>query len=386
MRSDVWRRTAPDVAVATLAVGFGVVTTWRSWGHDGAPGWLSAGAVIGAGLAMAFARRLPVPVLGVLAVLLLVTDHYSPFAANPVQFLLLLGLGYVAFTCGWPTTIACYVVALVTTAVNLVDAGSGVSLTWWRVAGVLVVLAAPIAFGRYLAGLRAVAALNRARARETAERVQAEAAAARLAERARIARDLHDIVAHHVGAMVLRAGAAQYAGAPPPVAEALGDIRSTGTQVLEDLRGLLAVLRDPAAVEGAPSVSEPEAVMTEAVERSAAAGLRLSADIDPAAATAPMVVRATAARLVQEGLTNVLKHAGPGTDTRVTVTAATGTLTVEVVNDAPETSGPRPLPSTGYGLSGMRERVAMLDGHLEAGPTGTAGWRLSASIPYGSQR
>ncbi|MGH8792672.1 MAG: sensor histidine kinase, partial [Stackebrandtia sp.] len=224
---------------------------------------------------------------------------------------------------------------------------------------------------------------RREHAEEESRRHQAEAQAARMAERTRIARDLHDIVAHHVGAMVLRAGAAQYAGAPPLCAEALGDIRETGTRALEDLRGLMSVLRDPNAVEETLSVVDLDEVANSTVGRVSAAGLDVRLALDPAADSASSMTRAAAARVVQEGLTNALKHAGPGTRARVEVKVDEPNLLVLVENDAPA-SPTRQLPSTGYGVAGLRERVSLLGGRLDSGPGPRGGWRLAAEIPLRS--
>ncbi|MGW6505355.1 sensor histidine kinase, partial [Nonomuraea angiospora] len=206
----------------------------------------------------------------------------------------------------------------------------------------------------------------------------AQVRADQLAERERIARDVHDIVAHHVGAMVLRASAARYTAPDGPVADALSDIRETGHQVLQDLRDLLDLLRDP---ERQPDLlANPADVVRESAERMAAAGLVVDLQLDPATDRAPLIARASAARIVQEGLTNVLKHAGPGTQVRVSVTPSAEGLSVRIRNGRPPTVVER-LPSSGRGLAGMRERVRTLGGTLSAGPDGEGGWLLAASLP-----
>jgi signal transduction histidine kinase len=121
--------------------------------------------------------------------------------------------------------------------------------------------------------------------------------------------------------------------------------------------------------------------MRDAVARMAAAGLRVDLRIATEAVAAPLVVRASAARIVQEGLTNVLKHAGPEATAEIMVGMEKGAMTVEVRN-GPGTAGPgERLPSTGQGIAGMRERARALGGRLTAGPVEDGGWRLAASLP-----
>ncbi|MEV4303421.1 hypothetical protein [Nonomuraea sp. NPDC049624] len=180
--------------------------------------------------------------------------------------------------------------------------------------------------------------------------------------------------------MVLRAGAARYADPGGPSSQALTDIRDTGHQVLEDLRGLLDLLRDPGKQPDLPA--DPATVMRQSAERMSAAGLLVELDIDPEVARAPLLARVSAARIVQEGLTNVLKHAGAGTWVRVSLTAAPGGLAVKVRNGPPP-AAPLGLPSSGQGLRGIRERAHALGGTLTAGPAEDGGWLLTVLLPTG---
>jgi signal transduction histidine kinase len=211
--------------------------------------------------------------------------------------------------------------------------------------------------------------------------------AIRLAERARIAGDLHDLVAHHVSAIALQAGSARYAATHAPDLEqrlsvAVGSLRSIHTsagQALVDLRSLLRVLRSPSEQE---SLVDPERMIADAVDRSRSAGLRVVARVDDGTVGAPLTLRVTAARVVQEALTNALKHAGPGAEVETTVDFDESGLWVEVANSGPTGVHPT-LPASGYGLAGMRERVEILGGTLAAGPTGAGGWRLRVTLPLG---
>jgi len=205
--------------------------------------------------------------------------------------------------------------------------------------------------------------------------------------RRELGNDLHDIVAHHVGAMTLRASSGRLAidacGDVAVAAAALSDIAETGRRLLEELRGLLAVLQDPAAEEAA-LVIEPKAAIADAVARVAAAGVPVTFDLDPALAGTSLLVRTTAARVVQEALTNVLKHAGPGTPTRLTTRVEPPhILWIRIENEEPIEPPPTPaaLPVSGHGLAGMRNRVAMLGGMLTAGPSKKGGWTVAVALP-----
>nr|WP_240942564.1 histidine kinase [Planosporangium thailandense] len=264
-----------------------------------------------------------------------------------------------------------------------------------RIVVIGVFLAAPVAFGRYLRGVRQAARVAEERARDAERRRVAETRAARLAERAHLARDLHDIVAHHVSAIAVHAGTAQFAAAHADseargrdeAVRALEGIRHTAGQALAELHELLRALRESEAPDdrgsngnGAGLTVEPEAMIVDAVERGRVSGLDIDARIDDRCAQAPLAVRVTAARVVQEALTNALKHAGPGATVRTWVGVDDQALRVEVADSGPVGDRP-PLPASGYGLTGMRERAAVLGGALTAGPTGAGGWRLSMWLP-----
>ncbi len=317
-------------------------------------------------------------------------DQYVPRTGNSLQLLALVALGVFATRAAWPWVAAAYALTCSVAAIVVVD--DPADITPFRVLALMMMVTAPVAIGRYV-GVR------QAQARHAAELTAERDRAGRLAERERIAREVHDIVAHHVGAMVLRASAAQYAGAEGPAAEALADIRDTGHRVLEDLRGLLAVLRDPDEALGpdldgdlmlANMLADPGDVLRDAVSRMSAAGLRVDLRLAPEVERAPLVVRASAARIVQEGLTNVLKHAGPGARAEVHVAMRPDALTVEVRNGPGTSRPPDVLPSHGQGIAGMRERARAFGGHVTAGPAEGGGWRLAASLPVpresGSER
>lgn len=367
----------PDILLAGGGVADTVLSTWTTWHSSSLPVWVVGMFAVFGGLSLGVARRLPGMVFLFQGALLFAADTYLQEVANTCLILTLIALGVFAMrVASWIWTAAAYFAGCLLAAVAVVEPGTEV--TPFRTAVLMALVATPIAIGRYLGARQAAAAAERLRSSQSARLAVAQVRADQLAERERIAREVHDIVAHHVGAMVLRASAARYAAPDGPVADALSDIRDTGHQVLEDLRGLLDLLRDP---DRQPDLlADPADVVREAAERMSAAGLLVDLELDPASDGAPLVARASAARIVQEGLTNVLKHAGPGTKVRVSVASAADGLAIEIRNGRPPTVMDR-LPSSGRGLAGMRERVKALGGTLRAGPDEDGGWLLAASLP-----
>lgn len=218
---------------------------------------------------------------------------------------------------------------------------------------------------------------------ELRTRHDADQRAALAAERARIARELHDVVAHGVSIMVLQAGAARMVldAHSDGVREPLLAIESAGRQALEDLQRMLGVLRDP---DGGDARREPPASLaqlSELVERLRRAGLEVSLHVAGEPAALPDGVDHCGYRVVQEGLTNILKHAVGATAT-VRVTHGATAVHIEVADDGGSpSSGLEPLPDSELGLVGLRERLALYDGTLTAGPTEQGGWRLTADMP-----
>lgn len=385
--SRPWR---VDVLLGLVGVALGLTNGLLGWADSGdVP--VAVGLATAAGVILAGVRRWPWPVLLVECVLLVVTDRLAPTNSGIAQIGLAIGLAVVAYHERWPGTGLAFVLSFAATLVDVIDPGTQQLLLGRqavvRVLAIAALVAAPIAFGRYLRGQRRAAQVAEERAREMEARRAVETRAARLAERTSIARDLHDIVAHHVSAIALRAGSAQYAarhtGGVDEAVQALGELRATAGRALDELRELLEVLRDPEAVESDAVLVEPEQVLGEAVQRIRAAGMTVRLDVAEPVATAPLVVRTTAARLVQEGLTNSLKHAGAGATVSVRLHTDRGALLVEVLDSGSERAQPgrSALPPSGHGLAGMRERVDLLGGRMTAGPNGVGGWRLAARLP-----
>jgi signal transduction histidine kinase len=220
---------------------------------------------------------------------------------------------------------------------------------------------------------KALAARERAR---DEERRRADAVAA---ERRRIAREMHDVVGHGVTLMLLHADAAQagLAGREPATAQTLDVVLTAGRTALADLHRLLRVLRageDPDD-EQAGTLADVDRL----VEDATAAGLAVDLVREGGASSVPAALGATAHRVVQEALTNVLKHA-PGARVHVRLSVTDHALEVEVADDGGSGGGLGGVP--GFGLVGIRERVALFDGRASAGPrTDGPGWRVRAVLP-----
>ncbi|EXG81823.1 Histidine kinase,'ATPase, histidine kinase/DNA gyrase B/HSP90-like' [Cryptosporangium arvum DSM 44712] len=197
--------------------------------------------------------------------------------------------------------------------------------------------------------------------------------AVRREERLELARELHDVVAHHVTGIVVQAQAAQLRSAPPgSVPGALAGIEAAGTEALAAMRRLVGVLRSPGdAGQAATAPEELDALLDRW------RGPRLRRDV--AAGEWPAEVRSTVYRVVQEALTNVSRHAPGAGSVTVSVAADERELVVDVTDDAPAVSSRR--PRGGYGLIGMRERVESLGGVVTAGPRDAGGWSVRATIP-----
>lgn len=195
---------------------------------------------------------------------------------------------------------------------------------------------------------------------------EADTRAAKAEERSRIARELHDVIAHHVSVMTVQAAAARKVlSADPELAgEALSAIEQTGRKAMAEMRELVGVLRagSPAELGPQPGMSALPAL----VERMREAGLSTRLSVEGEPGPVPAGIDLAAYRLVQEGLTNSLRHAGAGVHAEVTVRHEPRELDVAVIDDgrAAATAGERP----GHGLVGIRERVALYGGILSIGP------------------
>jgi signal transduction histidine kinase len=247
----------------------------------------------------------------------------------------------------------------------------------------------PAILGLYVGERRRlwVALTERAEGLETELALLAEQAAerarrARMEERTRIAREMHDVVAHRVSLLVVHAGALERIAARDPEkaaanAKLMGDI---GRQALDELRQILGVLRtvDEPSAEELPELGLHSVAAL--VDELRAAGLPVRYTLGGARRLLSEEAERTAYRVVQEALTNVLKHA-PGAEAEVVVAYVPGGVALAVTNSCPGgEASPRALPSGGNGLVGMRERVTALGGAFTAGPTEEGGFRVEARL------
>ncbi|WP_190134026.1 sensor histidine kinase [Streptomyces longispororuber] len=217
---------------------------------------------------------------------------------------------------------------------------------------------------------------------------EAQAKVAVAAERARIARELHDVVAHNVSVMVVQADGAAYVldAAPEQAKQALATISGTGRQALAEMRRLLGVLRTGEPEESGEYVPQPDVEqLDELIEQVRGAGLPVDFKVEGTPRPLPSGVELTAYRIVQEALTNTRKHGGENAGASVRLVYFDDGLGLLVEDDGK--GAPHELyedggaDGSGHGLIGMRERVGMVGGTLDAGPRPGGGFRISALLP-----
>ena len=336
----VWRRTHPAAVMVVVAAAMGL--------H----GWL---LFPGTG-----------PFLGLLAALYAVAAYGSPRAAR-VSLAFVVGVQPIAVA-------------------HPDDPNFN---SWGDVLVGVVIFTAVWVFG----DSRRVRRLHLEVAEERAARAERErderARAAVQEERTRIAREMHDIVAHSVSVMVVQAGAARRMVTRDPAAAvvATGEVEETGRAALRDMRRVIGVLRadsDEAAAETRPRAAlEPQPGMADVAELVSTcrdAGLDVRVRTDGEVRALPSGVELAAYRIIQEALTNTMKHAGPAR-AEVRIAYEDDVLTVVVADDGRGVGLDADPDGTGHGLPGMRERVTVYGGDLDAGPHPGGGFRVRARLP-----
>ncbi|MFJ9694024.1 sensor histidine kinase [Kitasatospora sp. NPDC101183] len=323
------------------------------------------------GLPLLARRTHPLTALAGVLVLQAATDLSGPVTVH-FGAVLVIALYSVSSTCTLPVTAAATLVTAVVTALNQSHYHpTSVADSLASLISAVMVSSAGLAVARWQ---REVAA-NR---RLLADRAVAE-------ERRRIARELHDIVAHHITTMQLMAGGARANLARPEVVrDSLVTLESSGRLALREMRQLLTVLRADDETEAAPPAPQPGAEdVQQLVDESCLAGLPTELTVDGPRRPLPPTVGLTVYRIVQEGLTNARKYAGPA---RAAVRLEYGpdSVTVEVRDDGGGAPPPEKTGPAGYGLVGMRERVALHGGTLEAGPRPGGGFAVLAELPLSS--
>lgn len=382
-RAAVWGPAPPPrrsrLLDGWLAVGAGVVDAALLWRveHFFLPGPVIAGISLVLGLCLVVRRRYPVGI-----------------ALTCILASLAAGAGILSYL------IACYTlgayatsrrvvtaVAMLGLALFVVQPGPGLygeHQPLWLLAMIgVVMIASPVLLGLYMGTRKQLIGSLRERAARLEREQHLLAERARAEERARIARDMHDVVANRVSVMVVHAGALRAVAAKDParaveMATMIGDM---GRQALDELRHVIGVLRVDG--DGTPlPVPGPEE-LRELVGQSREAGMEVSLVIDGERRPLPAAVARVTYRLVQEALTNVHKHAG-GARTWVTVRHLADAVEACVENAAPSAvaaEGLDPLPSGGNGLRGLRERVTALGGTFEAGERESGGFTVRARLP-----
>jgi signal transduction histidine kinase len=300
---------------------------------------------------------------------------------------LLIALYFVALESEPPVVLAAAATAEAGAVMAATRWATGAQLKYW--VGLSGLVVASTALGLMVRQRRALLlSLQERAARLERERDQQGRLGA-AAERARIAREMHDIVSHNLSVMIALADGAGYAlrSSPQRAAAAIDQVSATGRQALLEMRRLLGVLREDEAehpFEPQPSLDRLEALLA-GVD---AAGVNVTVDLDGDPRALGDGVQLTVFRVAQEALTNTLKHAERPTSAHVALHCRGGEVDLEVTNTGSPSSDPAaaapagaPPPMSGRGLRGMRERASAYGGEVDAGPTPDGGWRVHLHLP-----
>ena len=322
-------------------------------------------------------RKFPLPTLA--AVLAVTVGYFAlHFPLGPVFFsvvvalfnAVLLGPRVAAWLTGWAG------VAAIVAVLNLTRPDFHPSLA--QVAGTAAWVTTIMVIGE-------VARTRREKLLQARETQQEQSRRQVTEERLRIAREVHDVLAHHVSLINVRSGVALHLldEQPEQAREALTAIKASSKEVLVELRNILGVLRDVDQGDGPPR--EPVASLDQLdglLERMRAAGLAVRLEVDGERRPVPSGVDTAALRIVQESLTNTYRHAGPSEAT-VSLRYGPDDLRVRVEDNGRGTSF---ADGTGHGLAGMRQRAQALGGSFDAGPRPGGGFQVTATLPTGKQR
>jgi signal transduction histidine kinase len=330
-------------------------------------------------LVLPLRRVWPGPVFGVVVLIAAVLAQW-PVRGALFPVVLAIALYTVAVTM---SRTAALVAAALAVAAELPAAGQGGwHIGWLAVIYEVIAIAAVLVTGLYVSTRRAYLAELRDRTQRLEREHDQTSALAAAVERARIARDMHDSVAHHLTVIVaLSDGAlAAVTRAPAQASDAIRGVSSTAREALAETRRLLGVLRTEGGRElrePLPGLSDLDGLFT----RVRAAGLPVRYERSGPAGDTPPGAQLVVFRLIQEALTNTMKHAGPGASAAVQVRLEPGEIRVEVTDDGVGSAGVARAP--GGGLTGMAERVGAFGGELTSGPRQPRGWRVAARLDPG---
>ncbi|MEU8402512.1 histidine kinase [Nonomuraea sp. NPDC048892] len=370
------RRPHP-FAVAGVILAMGALTALALWGQAGRSSWGLDVALAVVSLAAALAQ-LWWPVHGALVATVLAT--LSPVATPAAT----MGALQVSLRRRFPVAAAVTAAGM---AAHVVQGwwrpNSGISLSWWLLL-ICASYGALLGWGSWARSRRALLISLRERARRAEAEQGRRVAEARMAERRRLARDMHDVLAHRLSLVATHAGALEYRpdSSPDRLAAAAGVVRAGVHQALEELRQVIGLLReqDDESDELAPRPGLADLPDLVADARQAGQPVRLDERAGDTAALPP-AVSMTAYRVVQEGLTNARNHA-PGEPVEVTLSGAPGdTLQIDVRNPAPPADAAPLVPGSGLGLVGLTERVRLAGGQLDHQETGGE-FLLRARLPW----
>ncbi|GAA0497257.1 sensor histidine kinase [Streptomyces olivaceiscleroticus] len=391
---DFFRRhpTGVDTFWALLLLGFAGLWLMSDFLRGSLQYLVGVAVVLSLCTVVALRRRAPVKML-LLATGAGLVQLAFDVEPNPADFAMLVIIYTVA--CGnvrWASRYALIGGALAPALSRIRWSEPSPYRTLWQDVIVTVFLAVPFVLawvmGDSLRTRRAYWAQLEERAARLEKERETQSRIAVAAERARIARELHDVVAHNVSVMVVQADGAAYVlkSAPDQARQALETISGTGRQALAEMRRLLGVLRTGEGAEGGEYVPQPGVEqLADLVEQVRGAGLPVEFTVHGQERPLPSGVELTAYRIVQEALTNTRKHGGPGVGATVSIGYGEENLELLVEDDGRgaqhelyEEGGADGL---GHGLIGMRERVGMVGGSLDAGPRPGGGFRISAVLP-----
>jgi signal transduction histidine kinase len=372
-------RWVSDVLLTLLAL----VTTLPALPRDSTRMHAAEVVVLAISVAPLLVRRIwPLPVFGWILLTAIAAGLWSRSAIDGLA--LLIALYTLASTRPRRDALVCagLLEVVAVTALRLYAN----SRWWFDAIFVSGMVAAALGLGLYFAARRAYLAELHDRAERLERERDQQAALAAAAERARIAREMHDIVAHHLTVMttLAEAAVATSASSPEKATDVMRSVAVTGRRALADTRRLLGVLRErdgtgagsAEALQPVPDLSQLDAL----IEQVRSAGLDTALELHGQAPDVPAGVQLAVYRVVQEALTNTLKHGGAGARASVRLRFEPGELRVDVNDDGAGSAAPA-AAGVGGGLPGMRERVRAYGGDVQAGPRQPAGWAVSARLP-----